>query len=752
MLIALIIGKLVNNNMLKIFDKNKILKIKFADKINHLIKHYKNNNFENVITSGNNLLKEFPNNALIKNIVGVALYQLKKNEEAKIIFYSAIKNDKKNFEAYNNLGIIYDEAGNHKKAQKKFKKAISLNESYSDAYNNLGIIEKKLLNYELSLYAFEKAFSLDQKNEKIVLNYSEILIFFNKIKIASLILKKYLDHNPKSYLSYHLLGQLYEKETHFDLAIKNYKKAIFINEKFLPSISLVGKIYSDNGANSFARLFFEKGLTILNKANFILPGALDFCLYAGMFYNRINRPDIAYECFNKATKIDPNFVPAKVEKFQMMRAMCNWKDFYHAKKFISQINIEDTFIQPYSILIQYDLPFKQKLFAENFAKKSFSKIRLQKELLQRKPPKKIRIGYLSADFLEHPVGKLLLKMISFHNREKFEIICYSFRNRENCEIQKKFKMFADYFINIENLSNEEIIKVIRKDNIQIAIDLMGYTTGSRPEIFSHGISPIQINYLGFSSTLGAKFIDYIVADKITIPKTSEKYYTEKIIRLPNSFMPTDNNQPISKKELTRSEMGLPEDAMVFCSFNRGMKICPDVFNIWMDILLEIKGSVLWLSKQNIWVEKNLQNEANRRGVNPSRLIFAKKVRIDEHLKRHQLADLFLDTFDYNSHSTAVDSLWSGLPLVTKMGKGFQARIASSLLTSLGMNELITKSNKEYKDLILKLAYNPKKIVELKNKIKQKITECSLFDTYSYAKDFEESLTKVYFNYRNLNAH
>jgi predicted O-linked N-acetylglucosamine transferase (SPINDLY family) len=276
--------------------------------------------------------------------------------------------------------------------------------------------------------------------------------------------------------------------------------------------------------------------------------------------------------------------------------------------------------------------------------------------------------------------------------------------------------------------------------------LTGYTKNSRSGVFAYRAAPMQINYLGYPGTMGANFIDYIIADPILIPSDSQKHYNEKIIQLPNSYMPTDNTRIFSERELTRLEMGLPEQGFVFCCFNNNYKISPTEFDVWMRLLLKVEGSVLWLRKSNKWSEGNFCKEAKSRGIDPSRLIFADRVPMDEHLARHRLADLFLDTFAFNAHTTATEALWAGLPVVTKLGQGFAARVAGSLLTAIELPELITETEMEYEALILDLATNPQRLAAIKQKLAANRLSKPLFNTELFTKHLEDGYQRAYRQY------
>jgi predicted O-linked N-acetylglucosamine transferase (SPINDLY family) len=309
-------------------------------------------------------------------------------------------------------------------------------------------------------------------------------------------------------------------------------------------------------------------------------------------------------------------------------------------------------------------------------------------------------------------------------------------------LEKSFDSFTD----VQSMSDRDIALQVRQDEIDIAVDLNGYTQNARTGIFAYRVAPIQINYLGYPGTLGADFIDYIVADRFLIPGENQKYFNEKPLYLPNTYMPTDDSREISQKPMNRSDMGLPDDAFVFCCFNNNYKISPTEFDIWMRLLTKVENSVLWLRKSNQFSIINIKNEAQKRKVDPSRLVFADELPMDEHLARQRLADLFLDTFAFNAHTTATEALWAGLPIVTKLGKGFAARVAGSLLNAVDLPELITETEEDYEALILKLATNPTKLAKIKEKLANNRLNQPLFNTELYTRHLENGYQQAYQNY------
>jgi protein O-GlcNAc transferase len=314
-------------------------------------------------------------------------------------------------------------------------------------------------------------------------------------------------------------------------------------------------------------------------------------------------------------------------------------------------------------------------------------------------------------------------------------------------LAKSFDRFAD----VRGMTDGAVALQARQDGIDIAIDLNGYTKHNRAGIFAYRAAPIQVNYLGYPGTLGADFMDYIVADKFVIPEENQKYFNEQPLYLPNTYMPTDDNRELSKKPMSRGDMGLPNDAFVFCCFNNNYKISSAEFDIWMRLLNNIKGSVLWLRKSNEISHLNMKKEAAKRNIDPSRLVFADRVPMDEHLARQRLSDLFVDTFAFNAHTTATEALWAGLPVVTKAGQGFAARVAGSLLNAVGLPELVTKTEQDYEALILELATNPTKLAKIKEKLVVNRLTQPLFNTELYTRHLENGYQQAYQNYLDGNS-
>jgi predicted O-linked N-acetylglucosamine transferase (SPINDLY family) len=348
----------------------------------------------------------------------------------------------------------------------------------------------------------------------------------------------------------------------------------------------------------------------------------------------------------------------------------------------------------------------------------------------------IRIAYLSADFHQHATARLMAGLFELHDRSSFETTALSFGPADDSDMRRRLQRSFDRFVDVRMKTDQEIAELVRKLEIDIAIDLKGFTQDGRTNIFAQRAAPIQVSYLGYPGTMGAEYIDYIIADRVVIPHEHRRAYAEKVVYLPESYQANDAKRRIAERPPTRMEAHLPEKGIVFCSFNGNYKITPDVFDVWMRLLREVEGSVLWLIEASATAVDNLRREAGKRGISVERLVFAPKTDLESHLARHSLADLFLDTLPYNAHTTASDALWAGLPVLTCLGSTFPSRVAASLLHAVELPELITRSLEEYEALALKLARDPMLLSSLKAKLANNRVICPLFDTDRFARHIE----------------
>jgi predicted O-linked N-acetylglucosamine transferase (SPINDLY family) len=450
----------------------------------------------------------------------------------------------------------------------------------------------------------------------------------------------------------------------------------------------------------------------------------------------------AIAAFEQAITLRPNYPEAFSQLLGSRQHACDWTDYVLHQERLLEIVRQGGRFPPFILLSVASTAVDQLLCARQWAER----ISRQAHTFQH-PPRpqqaRIRLGYLSSDFREHATAHLMAELFEQHDRSCFELIGYSCGPNDGSAMRARLTRAFDRFVDLRPLSHTEAARVIHQDGIGILVDLKGYTQHARTEILAHRPAPIQVNYLGYPGTMGADFIDYLIADPFVAPMEQQAFYTEKLVHLPDCYQPNDTKRRIAEPTPSRAECGLPEQGFVFCCFNNSYKITPSFFEIWMRLLQAVPGSVLWLLEANGLAKKNLRQEAQARGVNPERLVFAPRKPLPEHLARHRQADLFLDTLPFNAHTTTSDALWAGLPVLTCVGKTFAGRVAGSLLQAIGLSDLITGSLSQYEALALSLATQPQKLAEVRRKLEGNKSGMPLFDVVRFTRNIEASYTRMW---------
>ena len=640
-------------------------------------------------------------NPSIEEIINYAInFQLKGNfEEANKCYKYCIDNGIKDPRVFCNYGLILLKLGDLQNAKLMMERSIEISPNDTKSYNNLSGILQELGKFDEAETILYKSLEIDKKNSITYSNLGTVLIYQGKLDKAELILKKSISINPKEGNSYLSLGIVMRLLGKTEEAVENTYKAIDIQPNNDDAYCNLGDIYMVTSE-------YKKAIT----------------------------------AFEKAAKLNNNNLSAKYGLFVCKGSICDWSDYNIKDSWMNNLGIIGKPLNPYHFLLYDDNPINHLKRAKKYAKKYFNK----KDILDfsKRKTEKIRIGYFSADFKDHPVTHVMTPLLESHNKEIFEIFLYSFSVKED-SYTNKLKNLGCIFKNISEFDEQEIIKLVRSDNLNIAIDLMGYTSEGRFYIFRNRIAPTQINFLGFPGTMGSKFYDYIIGDKITIPKKDEKFYTEKVLRLNHFFPPNRFIRDLASEfSLTKKDFKIPQNAFIFTCFNASKKITPKEFDVWMNLLYEIEDSILWLRKFDNFSVINLKKEAEKRNIDPERIIFAERLeKKEQHLYRYKISDLGLDTFNYNGHTTTSDALWSGLPVLTKIGKSFASRVAASILNSLDLNYLIATTEREYEDKAIYLAQNRDEISRYKNQLKT-LNDTNLVNPGNYAKEIESLYAKI----------
>ncbi|MEW2914359.1 hypothetical protein [Leisingera sp. JC11] len=525
-------------------------------------------------------------------------------------------------------------------------------------------------------------------------------------------------------------------ERGFDDAIYLLKQALELDSKNRKLHTTLGEVYELMEKRDKAILCHIEALRLE-------PQNPECLAYIGSYLMRIGQDEEAINYFQDTLKFAPNNEVVFARMMHLKRQKCDWSDFDKARRKIKHNTKGMSAIDPFSFLSLVDDPDLQKQFSVLAAKATkVCKTETASFTAPLAKKDKIRIGYFSCDFLDHATMFLIGRMFELHDREKFEIYIYDYGAMNDNAGRLRAEKSADVYRHVGGVDSETIVELARADGLDIAIDLKGHTKGNRINLFDHRMAPVQISYLGYPGTSGVEAIDYMVADSVVVPPKYRKFYTEKVLYMPDCYQSNDDGRKAAAFKPTRADMGLPEDAVVFCSFNSPYKVSPDEFDIWMKLLKLVPDSVLWFYAARDHIQANILAEAKRRGIGPERIVFAGFAKQEEHLARLPLADIFLDTFFVNAHTTASDALWAGVPVVTKAGKQFAARVAASLLHSVGLDELTAATPQQYQALALKLARDKAYLADVKARVKQGIETGPLYDTGKFTRNFEALLEKT----------
>ena len=668
---------------------------------------------------------------------GKALIKDNLLDEAEVSCKKAINLKPDSAEAYFNLGIIMQKVDRLDEAEVSYKKAIQFKLDYTEAYINLGITLDELSRFDESEVCFKKAIELKPDYILTYNNLGATLHKLAKFDEAEVNYKKAIELKPNYAEAYFNLGNLMKDFHKLDKAEDNFKKAIELKPNYVEAHNNLGLIYNNLNRLEDAEISYKKAIILNPKhaKSYNNLGAIQFSL------KRLEESLLSY---NRAIELKPNMDYLIGTLLHIKMHLCLWDDLEKNLQELKKKIIEGKKVSPpFPILSLIDDPSIQWKMAKINTNHKFPRSNVFPKISHYHSHKKIKIAYFSSDFRDHPVARLNADIYEIHDRKKFEIHAFSFGLNTNDEFNIRIKKSVDQFHDIRMTSDIDVVKLARSHEIDIAIDLSGFTAGSRQSIFALLAAPIQVSYLGYPGTMSADYMDYLIADYTLIPPDKQNYYSEKIIYMPNSYQPNSPKRDNLKITLLRHEFKLPKNSFIFCCFNNNYKITPTMFASWMKILKATGDSVLWLLVDNIEATKNLKKEAIKLGINEDRLIFAKHLSNKKHLKRIQLADLFIDTFPYNAHTTASDALKMGLPVLTRMGNTFASRVVGSLLNAIKLPELITTTQNEYEKLAIELANHPKKIKIIKDKLVDNFKTTPLYDIQLYVKHLETAYSTIY---------
>ncbi|MBL0230192.1 MAG: tetratricopeptide repeat protein [Moraxellaceae bacterium] len=666
----------------------------------------------------------------------IALHQANQLAQAQAIYQKLLQQTPTDADLWHRLGVLYLQQNQLEKAQDSLQKALSYQQKSPMLWLHYGVVLGLLNQHQLAQQSFESGLSCQLTATQQVDLYYHHAIALNKqhhIQQALQSIAKVLQQQPHHVIALNLQGTLYLQYNDYLQALHSYQLATQLKADFSEAWYHCGLVLEKIKRYHEAVNHYQKAISL--KPHYI--NALNNC--ANVLVGLQDYPQ-AIKLLTQL--VESNYPYAVGRIFYLQTHICDWKDYHATVAFLRQgIAQQQALISPFEFFNVPASPHEQLMCAESYVLKNYpaqSTPLWNGEIYQHA---KIKIAYISADFYNHATSILMIELFEQHDRSQFEIIALAF-NSKNDEMTVRVKAAFDRYIDVSQYTDLQVAQLIKSLQIDIAVDLKGHTQDARLGIFAYKAAPIQVNYLGQASTIGASYIDYILADRHIVPPQYHTDFSEKVVCLPHTYYVNDSKRPISSQVFSRGELGLPESGFVFCCFNNSYKISPAMFDVWMRLLQQVPHSVLWLLEGNATARQNLYNEAKRRGVAPSRLVFAPKVASSVHLARHQHADLFLDTLPINAHTTACDALWARVPIVTCMGQTFASRVAASILTAVGLPELITQNLADYEALALKLATSPLWLAQIKQKLQHR-EQSPLFDIKAQRIAFESAYKTMY---------
>jgi len=693
-------------------------------------------------------------------------------EQAKCAYQEALALAPGRPSVMNNLAAVFIELKNYPEARLLCERLLELHPEDETALLNLGNCQLKLDSAEVALLSYDKALGVKPEFADALNSRGSALLELKRLQEALESCDRALALKPDYAEALNNRGNVLLELKRLGEALASYDRALAIKPGYAEALYNRGNVLLELERPGEALASYERALAIK-------PDYAEALNNRGYALLQLNRPQEALASYDRALATKPDFAEALnnrgdalldlgrheelIENYRtllsvkpdydyarggLLRAQmqcCEWAEYGESAAQTSEdIRAGKRADTPFNFLAVSESPADQLRCSRTFVADKYPAAAQPVWRGERYRHDKIRVAYLSADLRDHAVAHLIAGLFEAHDRTRFDIAAISFGPDSNDEMRVRLRAAFNRFIDVRSKSDQDIALLLRELEIDIAVDLQGFTKYCRPGILAHRAAPVQINYLGYPGTMGAQYIDYIIGDQHVIPPEHHSYYTEKIVYLPDCYQVNDSKRRIAARTPTRAELGLPDDGFVFCSFNNTYKFTPVMFDIWMRLLRHVEGSVLWLQEVNVTAAKNLRREAIERGIDANRLVFAPRVpRLEDHLARYRLADLFLDTLPFTAQATASDALWAGLPVLTRLGGAFAGRVAASLLNAVGLPELIAGSREDYEALALKLAFNRELLADIKARLAQNRATYPLFNTDRFRRHIEAAYVTMW---------
>jgi len=660
-------------------------------------------------------------------------FQRQQLDSAEHLAHAVLRLNSKDLVALQILGLCMAMQGRLREAVSPLSKAAQLDPKNAELLSNLARSQHGAELYREALETYAKLLRLVPDSAQIQTDRGTAFAKLKRFDEAEEAYEKAIMLQPDYFLAWSNRGNLLNELGLTKQAIQSYEKALQINPNYAETWTNLGNAFFNLSRFSDAVVYHEKALS-LN------PAYGEAWSNYGNTLLEMKEDERAYESYAKAFQIKPDVPFLYGQLLSAKLGSCQWDQAEpNTNAILARINATDKVCMPFVLLstsasLAQQLSCAKVFIADRCPPVSYNLVEHQRSVDNKQ---KIRIGYFSSDFKQHPVGILMENILSCHDRTAFEFYGYFLNKKTLDQVETSINRLFDSAHDLFGVTDKDAHALIAQHQLDIAIDLNGHTSGARTALFSHRLAPIQINYLGYAGTSGATFFDYLIADPVVIPPSDQVFFTEKIAYLPDSFFPVDTSIRDFGDLPSRNSQGLPDDGFIFACFNNAYKIQPEIFRLWMNLLQSVEGSVLWLTTPSSKAIKNLQAACEELGINSSRLIFAKReAERKDHLSRLRLADLFLDTPHYNAHATCADALWAGVPVLTQAGSTFAGRVAASQLHALDMADCIAVSSEAYTEKAIELALNPALLQSVRSRLSQKGKSMPLFDSRLYVRNLE----------------
>ena len=644
-----------------------------------------------------------PDRPSVMNNLATVYIGLKRFAEALDLCGRLLERDPGDDVAVLNLGACQFELGSVAAALDSFEAAVRLRPDSADAHNNRGNALLALQRPQEALASYDRALAIRS------------------------------DYADAHYNRGNALLALQRRQE----ALASYDRALAIRSDYADAHYNRGNTLLKLGRQEDALASYDRFLALRPRH----AGALN---NRGLVLQNLNRREELIPNYQMLLDVAPDHPYIRGYLLNARLNCCDWSGYDDSVAQVAQsVNAGVRADAPFNFLATSHSPADQLRCAQTCVADEYPEVSYALWKGERYRHGKIRLAYVSADLHGHAMSYLLAGLYEAHDRSRFEVTAISLGPDRKDAMRGRLKAAFDRFIDAHGVDDRTIATRLRELEIDIAIDLQGYTWGCRPGIFAHRAAPVQVNYLGYPGTMGARYLDYIIGDRWVIPPESQSCYSEKVIYLPDCYQANDDKRRIAARTPPRAELGLPEQGFVFCCFNNNYKISPRVFDVWMRLLGRVEGSVLWLLQDNPLAGRNLREEARRRGIAPERLVFAPRVSMEDHLARQRQANLFLDTLPYNAHVTASDALWAGLPLLTRLGSAFAGRVAASLLNAVGLGDLVASTWEEYEQMALRLATDRTLLEAVRARLARNRSTHPLFDTDRFRRHIEAAYVAIW---------